>query len=214
MTLDLNRLGDEAKSLITWAKAGDEEALGRLMDLFRGYLLTVAAGELSNQARAKVGPSDVVQDTFLEAYRVFVNFQGEGVEEFRAWLRAILRHKVTDLHDRYLGAQMRRVDREVSFDQGESGGLLREILPGTEDTPSTQVAFDEEVRSLYQAIEGLPEESRQVIIWRQWDRLSFVEIGRRLGRSEEAARKHYVRSLERLSDALEKGHARGVGGAA
>lgn len=211
MAFDLNRCVDEANGLLERARAGDEEALGRLMELFRAYLLAVAARELSGQARAKVSPSDIVQDAFLEAYRVFAGFRGEGLDEFRAWLRSILRYKIGDQHDRYLGSRMRQADREVSFDQGGSAGTLRETLLEPADTPSGQAAFDEEVRALFLAMDRLPEEPRRVIVWRQWEKMPFAEIGRRLGRTEEAARKCYVRGLERLGRELEGDDARGAG---
>jgi DNA-directed RNA polymerase specialized sigma24 family protein len=48
-----------------------------------------------------------------------------------------------------------------------------------------------------------------VVRWRNDDRLPFEEIGRRLGSSEEAARKVWVRALEQLADLLEPPHASG-----
>jgi RNA polymerase sigma-70 factor (ECF subfamily) len=204
MMQDQDPVVDEAKDLLARARTGDREALGSLMEQFRGYLLAVAGRELADRARAKLGPSDVVQDTFVEGYRVFAGFRGEGLEEFRGWLRTILRHKVAEQHDRYLGAGKRRADREVSFDQGGPGGPLRDALPGPGGTPSGAAVVDEELRALFEGLDRLPEPCRQVIVWRQWERLPFAEIGRRLGRGEEAARKAYVRGLERLRGELER----------
>lgn len=53
------------------------------------------------------------------------------------------------------------------------------------------------------ALQRLSEEQRRVIRLRNWDELTFAEIGRRLNRSEEAARKLWTRSVEKLQAELE-----------
>ena len=49
----------------------------------------------------------------------------------------------------------------------------------------------------------LSPEQRQVIEWRNYERLSFAGIGARLGRSDEAARKLWSRAIEQLQALLE-----------
>lgn len=55
--------------LLAQARAGNQEQLGRLLEILRPYLLATAARNLSNQLRAKVSPSDLVQETLIEAGR-------------------------------------------------------------------------------------------------------------------------------------------------
>jgi RNA polymerase sigma-70 factor, ECF subfamily len=198
---------EQARRLLAAARAGDADALGRLMELYRGYLLAVAGQELSAGALPKAGPSDVVQETFLVAHRLFANFQGEQGDDFRAWLRAILRNKVSELHGHYFGAQKRQAGREQSLDQSGEHGPWRETLAGGGSTPSGAAVRNEEEQRLEAALARLPELSRQVIVWRKWDGLSFAEIGHRLGRSEDAARMLFGRALERLQQEIESDHA-------
>ena len=63
------------------ARAGSAEALGRLFQQFRPYLLAIAAAELDADLTAKVAPSDLVQETFLEGQRDFAAFRGDQPEE-------------------------------------------------------------------------------------------------------------------------------------
>ncbi|HYH69171.1 MAG TPA: sigma-70 family RNA polymerase sigma factor [Urbifossiella sp.] len=190
------------RDLLAAARAGDRAALGRLMDTFRGYLLAVADGELAPGVRPKAQPSDVVQDAFLEAYRVFDKFAGAEPEQFRAWLRGILLYKVSDAHKRYLDAAKRDRDREEPLD------AARDTVAGAGPTPSGAASRDEEARLVSAALGRIDPTDRQVIVWRNWDAVPFAEIGRRLGRSEDAARMLFARALERFQTALEHADAR------
>ena len=54
------------------------------------------------------------------------------------------------------------------------------------------------------ALQGLSDEHRQVLRLRNWDGLSFAEIGGRLNRSEDAARKLWSRAVEKLQAKLDR----------
>ena len=69
------------------ARAGSHEALGQALEACRAYLLLIANQQIDPHLRAKGGASDLVQETFLEAQRDFTHFQGDGIEQFQAWLR-------------------------------------------------------------------------------------------------------------------------------
>jgi RNA polymerase sigma-70 factor, ECF subfamily len=204
MSLPAERWTDVAHGLLGAARAGDAAALGQLMELFRGYLLAIAEGELSGEVKVKAGASDVVQDAFLEAQRLFTRFHGDKGDEFRAWLRAILLNKVNELHNRYQDVQKRQIDREQSLDDTGESGPLHGALPGTDSTPSGRAMRHEEEHQLAAALGRLEERTRQVIVWRNWDGLSFAEIGQRLSRSEDAARMLFGRALELLKTEMER----------
>src|SRR5262245_36025677 len=74
---------------IVEARNGSSEALGKVIDACRNYLMYVANAALSVELRAKIGPSDVVQDTSLEVHRDFKTFQGERLDELLNWMRRI-----------------------------------------------------------------------------------------------------------------------------
>lgn len=196
------------RGLLAAAEAGDSAALGELLEVFRGYLTSIAREEIGEQLWAKVSPSDLVQDVFMDACRCFTQFQGSQSEEFRGWLRAILLNRLRDLYKHYFEAQNRNAGLERSMDDSRGGeGPLRQALVGADLTPSKHLARNEEETRLIAAINRLAEQSRQVIIWRRWESLSFAEIGRRLGKSEEAARKLYARAIECLQSEMEARYA-------
>ncbi len=191
-----------ARDLLRAAREGDDAARGQLLELYRKYLLTIAEGELAGNLRPKAGASDVVQDTLLEAHAFFARFIGEQGDEFRAWLRGILLNKLAQVHAHYNEVQKRQVGREQSLDASGAEGPLRDVVPGRASTPSGHAIRDEEGRQVREALARLPEDVRQVIVWRNWDGLPFAEIGRRLGRSEDAARMFFTRAVEQLAEEL------------
>src|SRR2546426_51870 len=65
-------------------------------------------------------------------------------------------------------------------------------------SPSVQIVSDEQVRRVSEAIDHLPDDYRAVMALRYHDGLAFEEIGRRLGRSSDAARMLWARAVDRL----------------
>ena len=64
------------EELLTAARGGDSQALGQLLEAYRAYLLLLGRVQLEGRLRRKVDPADVVQETLLEAFRDFAQFQG------------------------------------------------------------------------------------------------------------------------------------------
>jgi RNA polymerase sigma-70 factor (ECF subfamily) len=184
------------------ARQGNKEALGQMLQTYRQYLLLVANQELDLELRGKVGASDLVQDTFLEAQRDFGQFHGTSEAELLAWLRCLLYHNVANTTRRYRNVGKRNLQREVPLAEVPAVDLLRALSDRT-DTPRSHAIAREQDQALSRALAQLPEPGRQVIRWRNYDCCSFEEIGRHLGRSAEAARKVWVRALEQLQQLLE-----------
>jgi len=190
-------------SLLEAARGGSGEALGRLLDACRQYLLLVANQELDPELRAKVNPSDVVQETFLEAQRAFNNFRGTTEGELLAWLRRILRNNLANV-TRHFAAERRQVRREVSLDCPESGGAKPPDQAAKLPSPSSGLVEREEAEALQAAFRRLPEDYRRVIEMRHVQGRSFAEVGAALGRSAGAVRKLWVRAIEQLKAELRR----------
>ena len=83
----------------------------------RGWLGLLARLQVEPRFRAKFDPSDIVQQTMLEAVRGWPNDRGGTEAELAAWLRQILAHVLLHEKRRFGGAQRRDVDREISLEQ-------------------------------------------------------------------------------------------------
>jgi len=187
--------------LLAAARAGDGEALGKLLDPFRRILRRRAAKRLQPVLQAKQWPSDVVQDTYLAAVQGFPEFRGQTEKQLYAWLRTILERETSNC-ERYYLKEKRRVTREVHVDQwSRSVDLLNALLANTA-SPVADAMRGEVSQDLQGAIEDLPELYREVVRMHVWSNMSFSMISRRLGQSPEAVRKYWMRARRHLAIAL------------
>jgi RNA polymerase sigma-70 factor (ECF subfamily) len=196
----------DIRDLIDRARRGVPEAIGQLLEAARGQLLELADQELPEDLRAKIGPSDVVQETAVEAHRDFADFTGTTAEECFAWLRMILRHNVVDAVRRYRESLKRNVALEVRLSSGPMSGVGTLVEPHR--PPDGSAIRREEAGLLNDTLARLPADYRQVLELRYWSGLSFVEMAPQLGRSPEAARKLWYRAVERLQAELAAGAAK------
>ena len=197
------RSSHDAAQWLPAARHGSREALGHVLEACRDYLLLVANKELDPDLQAKGGASDLVQQTFLEAQRDFARFHGESEAELLAWLRRLLLNNLGDFTRRYRDTGKRAAGREVPLQTGSSvsppsGGLAAET-----PSPSGQAMAHDQDEALQRALERLPEDYRRVLVWRYQEEKSFEEIGQLLQRTPNAARKLWLRAVERLRQELE-----------
>jgi RNA polymerase sigma-70 factor (ECF subfamily) len=199
-------VAEAADSFADWlaaARTGSSEALGRVLEACRRYLLLVAEQDLDPALRAKGGPSDLVQQTFLEAQAAFGQFQGGTEDELLAWLRQLLRHNLIDFTRQYRGATKRDVGREIGLRDGAVRSNRAAEVRSDTPSPSGRAMAREQDAVLRQALERLPVDYRTVLRLRYDDGLAFDAIGARMGRSPEAARKLWARAIERLQQEME-----------
>ena len=175
------------------ATGGDPAARWRALEACRDYLRLVARrGRWANGAGLPA-TSDLVQGTVVEAWRQFSKFQGRSPGQLRAWLRAILIHAS-------IRARRRPIEAHIGSGRGVGAALASSTSP-------SQAAHKKDSReALDAAIVGLMEHHRTIIRLRIWEQLSFVQIGHRLGISEDAARMLYGRALAKLRESMRPGH--------
>ncbi len=196
--------GQQFRQLLESARRGSNESLGKVLDICRQYLLLVANRELDAQLQAKGGGSDLVQETFVEAQRDFGRFSGTTQDEMLAWLRQILLHNVQNFRRFWLDTDKRNAGVEIPIVENHSSQEMGPELPSPQQTPSQWAMKKERMAALDTALTRLPDEYRQVIIFRNQQHLSFEEISCKMGKSADAARKIWARAVEKLQDQLGK----------
>jgi RNA polymerase sigma-70 factor (ECF subfamily) len=201
---DRDQSGEELVALIAAAKSGDESALDTLIGSCRGYLLSLAQQEMGCDIQAKLGSSDVVQETCIRVAEGFDGFRGESRAELFGWLKTILLNNMHDARRRFKGTEGRDVSREASIDQGKSTFDRAGQLTLDQLTPGSSAEFTEQVEALKTQLAKLPDDYRRALELRNWERLSFAEIGKQLDRSEEAARKLWTRAVQALTQLMQK----------
>jgi RNA polymerase sigma-70 factor (ECF subfamily) len=186
---------------LTAARAGSREALGQVLSQYHFYLLEIARRELGRDLQPKGGASDIVQETFLEAQRIFPRFAGRSDDEIRAWLRCLLLHRTAKVGRRFRATHKRRLAREVSLDAPCMPAASR-VPAAAMPTPSAHLMARERQEVLRRAMDRLPEDYRRVMVLRYQKEMTFDEIGRDMRRSGDAVRMLWARALERLKHEL------------
>jgi RNA polymerase sigma-70 factor (ECF subfamily) len=182
------------------ARAGNERALGELIGRCRDYLLLIANADLDGGLQAKFDASDFVQQTLMAAHEHFGQFRGQTNEEFKGWLRQILVNDVNRVRRQFYVAQQREVGREHRIDDSQ---VQQPPLFDGQYTPGTDAVAREQARVLESAMAQLSDDYQRVIRLREWDELTFPEIGQQMNLSEDAARKLWRRAIVKLESILQ-----------
>ena len=192
--------------LLVLARGGDIAARERLFASCRNYLAVVARAEVESWLQAKVDPSDIVQQTMLDAHRGLENFRGRTEAEWLGWLRQILNHNAADFVRHYRGTAMRGACREVPL--GPTGSDWEDAASGrpepaaADPTPSEFLMRHERELQVADAMALLSDDHREVILLRNLQRLPFDEVAQRMGRSRPAVQMLWMRAIRALRESL------------
>ena len=194
--------------LLGRAQAGSGECLGQLLQLYANYLKLLVLAQLEQNLRVRVSPSDVIQETFFEAHRDFVQFRGKTSGEFLAWLRRILVNNLCRVVEQHVLAEKRDVRREVSVERlanalSQSTARLEAVLPDPGSSPSAGAHRREIEIVLADQLAELPTDYRDVIVLRHIEGLPFEEVARRMERTSGAVRMLWLRAVKMLRERLE-----------
>jgi RNA polymerase sigma-70 factor, ECF subfamily len=178
---------------------GDPHALGLLLARHRPALESFVACHLDPRLRARLDPSDVVQETQMEAIKRMDDFLSRRPMPFALWLRKTAYERLLNLRRDHRRGR-RSVEREVAWPERSSLLLARPFLHSS--SPSRQAEARELAQRVRRAVAELPEADREVLLMRHAEELSYEEIACLLDVEPAAARKRYGRALIRLQKVL------------
>jgi RNA polymerase sigma-70 factor (ECF subfamily) len=193
---------DRTRVLLELARGGDQAAFEELFQRHRAKLQRAIALRMDRRVAARVDASDVLQDTYLEAFRRVPEYLRHQTMPFYLWLRWIAREKVLALHRRHLGAQKRAVTYEAPLLPADSSAEFVSVIAGRGPSPSQELARAELAERLRSALGQLDDDERDLIAWRHFEQLSARDTAQLLQITEAAASKRYIRALERLRTIL------------
>ncbi|MGN6135227.1 MAG: sigma-70 family RNA polymerase sigma factor [Aureliella sp.] len=175
-------------------KRSDRASLGALLEYYRPLLERLSSRRVSRRLATKVSSSEVTQITLANAAERFEDFRGETVEQFRAWLCAILQNEITDHSRRFLTSQCRAMARETS--------LRRDIAEEPGRRPSQICSANEQVAKLLEAVDCLPDELREIVRMRYQQNMTFAEIANSLGLPAATARRRWLQAVEQIEQMM------------
>jgi len=192
--------------LLERADQGDPAAWQELLLRHQQRLRQMVAVRMDQRLAARLDPSDIVQEIFMDALRKMTDYLQDRPLPFYPWLRQLAWERLAKLHERHVLTQKRAADREQRWDGAlpdESAIALagRLLAPGS--SPS-QVLLRQELRGRVQAaLAQLAERDREVLVMRYLEQLSIREIAAVLAVSEGAVKSRHLRALQRLRTLLQ-----------
>ena len=191
------------QSSVRDALAGSKEALERVYERSAPRLLAFIRLKMGRTLRAQMESRDILQATLMKSFQHLDDFRGSDTQSLGAWLARIAEREIADRVD-FHRRQRRDAAREEALDvqstaSTESTGAA---VPAPVRSALTQAILDENARHLEAAMDTLSEAHREIILLRKFEELSFAEIGRRLGKSEDACRMLLARAMVALTLAM------------
>ncbi len=177
------------------ARDGDDDAANRLWERYYEKIVPAVRIRLGAKLRSKIETMDIVQNVFLEAVGTAdqKEFKSEG--HFRSWLSRVVENRIRKTA-RDFGRQKRDISKERPL--MDTQGQVRSDRPGKSRQPISILEEFDELGRMEKAMEVLPEATRELLVMRFFDELTYAEIGERTERSEDAARKAVNRAVALL----------------
>lgn len=184
--------------LVAAARRGDRDAFRTLFDRYHRRAYALAFGVLRHPDDAL----DVVQDAFIKAHKYLDKFEGNS--SFYTWLYRIVMNLAIDHLRKHRRIKPVELDDQHLEEAVGDDSLLPKILgsnPG-------RALMDKQIRArIDQALEGLSENHRAVLIMRELEGMSYEEMAQAMGCSKGTimsrlfhARKNMQRQLLDLVD--------------
>jgi RNA polymerase sigma-70 factor (ECF subfamily) len=174
------KLAAEEHALVNASQRGDRHAFAHLVERYWESLYRWLYHLTHNRHTAE----DLVQETFLKAYRGLNRFQAGS--NFRAWLFRIA-------HNSF--ANQRRTASRIRY-------TLPENVPANSEGPVEQALSRESLTMLARAVNRLPADFRAAFLLRAEEGLSFRDIAEALGLTEETARWRVFKARQKLLSVL------------
>lgn len=194
----------DISQVVEQVRSGNSELLGSLLNLYRNYMLIVAANHLDRRLRQRLDPSDLVQEAMLAAHRDFEDFRGQTERELMGWLRKILIHCIGHAVETHVKARKRDIRREAPQqplpDASNDANPWIQNLMGKDSTPSEIFGRGEASLKLIQQLSKLKPEYRDVIVFRNLEGLSFDEVAAKMGRKPTNVRMLWLRAIEKFRE--------------
>ncbi|TWT95108.1 sigma-70 family RNA polymerase sigma factor [Neorhodopirellula pilleata] len=166
---------------------------------YEPYLRMLARTHMRTAYQAKLGASDIVQQAMMQAIGAIDQFRGGTEAELRGWLRQILVRQICHL-DRDMHRDKRDVRREQSMEQKltQSSMRLEGLLAADQATPSQVAVVGENLSTLVEAVERLPDAQRVAIELHYLEGMKLAEVAEALGKTTGAVAGLLHRGMKQL----------------
>lgn len=195
-------------ALLRRVEEGDQQARDDLLQLYRDRLHRMVDLRLNRRVAKRVAPSDVVQETMIDASAKLPDYLEHRPVAFYPWLRKIAWEKLIQAHRRHLDVAKRSVRREEPQMAltDESIHELASVFATSQTSVHQAMVRGEMLDRVHRTLEQLKPMDREVLVMRYLEQLSTGEIAETLDISLAAVKMRHARALQRLQQILGGGN--------
>lgn len=176
--------------LVILAREGKPEAFRRLYDLHWDRIFRIAF----RQTRSRPDAEDIMQETFVKAFKRIHTYRFDKGAGFAGWLNTICLNCAID----FLRRQRRRHrDRQVSLED------LRHELQSHNPSPEDSAVRSQAAGRIRRAMDVLSPRQRLIFEMRYLQHMDIREISENLSCSQSNVKTQIIRALAKLRKTLE-----------
>ncbi len=170
---------------------------------YRSWLRMLAGVGMDPQLQRVLDPSDIVQQTLVQAVQGLDEFQGTSEKALLGWLRQILVRTLSRA-SRDHRREKRDIRRQHSIEQAMQSSIVRvaSILEADKQSPLQDLLESEQVLQLCQSMERLTESQRQALEMHYWQGMTISAIAAEMDRTPAAVGGLLKRGLKTLREIL------------
>lgn len=179
-----------------------QNTLTRVFTENRSALRRLVASRLDTNIKGRVDPSDIVQETLIDACRRLDDYLANPSVPFISWLFALADQNAVDAYRRHVVTKKRSVQREQFLDSRASAAQNDIHMHAVSDLtdPGQRAEKQERMAQLQKAISMLSLESQIIVRMRFLEGKTLAEIAEKFDISVDAVAKRAMRSLLKLTE--------------
>jgi len=183
------------EKLIKKAQKGTRKAFEKLILQHEDHIYAIALKVLKNEADAY----DAAQEICLKIYQKIDQFKFESA--FSTWVHRLAVNTAIDEYRKL----KRKLQKEYSYDQPitEDGGTMKDFIQDTGDTPESNLVRQEQIQMVWEALEKLKDEQKNIIIMKDLQGQSYQEISESLQINMGTVKSRLARSRIALKNVLQ-----------
>jgi RNA polymerase sigma-70 factor, ECF subfamily len=194
----------ENEECLARAARGDRSAREQLFEQHRDRLKRMVALRLDRRILKRLDPSDIIQETLIQANHKLDEYLRDRPIPFYPWLRQIAWDQLVTAYRRHVVAHRRSANREdfVPDLSNESVVELATVLCDLSEEPLRKLLRVEAQWRLRDALSQLAEQDREILVLRYLEQLSTADTAATLKLGLSAVKMRHLRAIERLRELL------------
>lgn len=198
-TKPANTNSADAEDLLRRVERGDRRAAEQLLAAQRDYLRRMLEARMEPALRQRVDPSDIIQETLMEANRRLDDYLQRRPTTFRLWIRRKALEQLVNAR-RHHRARKRLIEREGPLTAASSLAIARAFCS---ERASAALERRERAAQVQSAVLQLSEDDQEILVLRNVEQLSNAEASQLLEIDPKTASKRYGRAVLKLGEVLQ-----------